>query len=368
MTDTGPKVRDFTATERGLQVAVETSPVYELLLSMFVWGNKDQSAEYETGSTFFERVEAGIPPELAEELNAMVGCGEIWLALVGLAQARNTSHSVAEFLADLETIDPITLRTALVEGACTEAGQDKLQAEAAARGDKAAVEAILEGKHDDPGFRNLLEAEPIDTRRQIIDLVKGVNVAQESSISDALPALDRDADEKRSLARSMEPEKLVETATNGVTFKTQPHITGILLIPSKIIRPWTVIIEHEGMQIFAYSVSDEHLNADPDAPPNYLVDLYKALGDDRRLRMLSMLAEGNMGLMEIAERVDVAKSTAHHHLGILRRAGLVRVTVGDAKSYSLRRDRVPEAARLLDAYLTTPAEASSVSSPDPSRS
>ncbi len=85
--------------------------------------------------------------------------------------------------------------------------------------------------------------------------------------------------------------------------------------------------------------------------------LYKALGDERRLRMLSILNEGDAGLMEIAERVDLAKSTTHHHLRILRSAGLVRVTVGENKSYSLRREGVPEAARLLDAYLTTPAAA-----------
>jgi DNA-binding transcriptional ArsR family regulator len=152
----------------------------------------------------------------------------------------------------------------------------------------------------------------------------------------------------------MDAPKLVETATNGVTFKVQPQITGVVLIPSKIIRPWTVIIEHEGLRIFAYSVGDEHLLADPDAPPSYLVDLYKALGDERRLRMLSILSEGDAGLMEIAERVELAKSTAHHHLRILRSAGLVRVTVGETKSYSLRREGLPEAARLLDAYLTTP--------------
>ncbi len=152
----------------------------------------------------------------------------------------------------------------------------------------------------------------------------------------------------------MGPPALVEAATNGVTFKMQPQITGVMLIPSKIIRPWTVIMEHEGLGIFAYSVSDEHLMADADAPPSYLVDLFKALGDERRLRILGILSEGEAALMDIAERLDLAKSTAHHHLRILRTAGLVRVTVGDSKGYSLRRDQIPETARLLDAYLTTP--------------
>ena len=41
--------------------------------------------------------------------------------------------------------------------------------------------------------------------------------------------------------------------------------------------------------------------------------------------MLAILSEGDAGLMDIAERVDLAKSTTHHHLRILRTAGLVRV-------------------------------------------
>ena len=155
----------------------------------------------------------------------------------------------------------------------------------------------------------------------------------------------------------MKAPRLVETTTNGVTFEMQADMTGVLLIPSKIIRPWTVMSDHDGMQIFAYSVADEHLHADPDAPPSYLVELYKALADARRLKMLAFLAETPRSLMEVAEHVDLAKSTAHHHLRILRSAGLVRVTVGKTKDYSLRTDRVPEAQRLLDAYLTTPAQA-----------
>ena len=131
-----------------------------------------------------------------------------------------------------------------------------------------------------------------------------------------------------------------------------------LLRAARLLRP-----QRRGRQIF-YSVADEHLLADPDAPPSYLVDLYKALGDERRLRMLAILGEGDAGLMEIADRVDLAKSTTHHHLRILRSAGLVRVTVGENKSYSLRREGGPEAARLLDAYLMTPAAAAAASEPE----
>jgi DNA-binding transcriptional ArsR family regulator len=352
-----PKVRDFTASDRALEVAVETAPIYELLLSLFVWGSKSDSNEYEYGSSFFEQLEVDIPENLTAEMAEMVGCGELWLSLIGLAHETDGITTAPHLLRHLESMDPIALRRVLIDGTCSRTDITDERAAAAAAGDPAAIAAVVKSQHIDTGFQSLLESDAEETRRRVIAMLAGVNAALEASISDSMPALRRDADEKRSLAGSMDPQQLVETATNGVTFEPQPHIESIVLIPSKIIRPWTVIIEHMGLRIFAYSVSDEHLQADPDAPPSYLVDLYKALGDERRLRILAMLAEGDHGLMEIAERIDLAKSTAHHHLRILRSAGLVRVTVGAKKDYSLRRHRVPEAARLLDAYLTTPAEA-----------
>jgi DNA-binding transcriptional ArsR family regulator len=352
-----PKVRDFTTTEQALSVVVEASSVYETLLSLFVWGNKNESAEYEADSTFFEQFESDIRESAAKELVAMVGSGELWLPLVGLAHATGMTGSVATFLEHLDGMDPVELRSVIIGGACAHYNLGREDADAAAAGDLEAIEKVVSLKYVSSGLESLIRDQARNTKSRLIALLTAVNEALGASISVSVPALRRDADEKRSLGRSMDAPKLVETATNGVTFKMQPQITGVVLIPSKIIRPWTVIIEHEGLRIFAYSVSDEHLNADPDAPPSYLVELYKSLGDERRLRMLAMLADGDMGLMEIAERVDLAKSTTHHHLRILRSAGLVRVTLGESKSYSLRREGVPEAARLLDAYLTTPAAA-----------
>lgn len=357
MSADSPKVRDFTTAAQSLSVVIEASSVYETLLSLFVWGGKNEAGEFEVDSTFFEQLENSIRESAADELTAMVGSGEFWLPLVGLAHSSGTAGSMARFLEHLEGMDPIELKSAIIGGACAHHDLAREDADAAAAGDPDAIEKVVSLKYVSAGLESLIRVQAKDTKSRVIALLTAVNEALGSSISDSLRALRRDADEKRALGRSMDAPKLVETATNGVTFKVQPQITGVVLIPSKIIRPWTVIIEHEGLRIFAYSVSDEHLNADPDAPPSYLVELYKALGDERRLRMLAMLSEGDLGLMEIAERVDLAKSTAHHHLRILRSAGLVRVTVGENKSYSLRQEGVPEAARLLDAYLTSPAAA-----------
>jgi DNA-binding IclR family transcriptional regulator len=64
-----------------------------------------------------------------------------------------------------------------------------------------------------------------------------------------------------------------------------------------------------------------------------------------------MLARGPAGLPELAEAVGLAKSTTHHHMVVLRSAGLVRTTAEPEARYSLRRDIVPEASTLLSAFL-----------------
>ena len=73
--------------------------------------------------------------------------------------------------------------------------------------------------------------------------------------------------------------------------------------------------------------------------------------------MLRALANSGATLQELADRFGLPKSTAHHHLAILRSAGLVRVTSDETHRYSVRRDVIPEAAGLLDAYLGETKEA-----------
>lgn len=357
MNGNAPKVRDYSSQERTIPVIVEASPVYELLLSLFAYGSKNDWADYECGSMFFEQFQETLPALPAGRFTELAECGEVWLPLVSVAHDASVTASVDEFVGYLSEMDPIALRWAIVSDHHTKDDLAEADRDAAIAGDPETIKRLVDDDKFCEGLGNLLLSDPHESHRFIIDTITAVNQMLATSISDLLPALRRDADEKRALSRTMGPPALVEAATNGVTFKMQHQITGVLLIPSKIIRPWTVILEHEGLSIFAYSVSDEHLMADPDAPPSYLVDLFKALGDERRLRILGILSEGEAALMEIAERLDLAKSTAHHHLRILRAAGLVRVTVGDSKGYSLRRDQIPETARLLDAYLTTPEAA-----------
>jgi DNA-binding transcriptional ArsR family regulator len=76
-------------------------------------------------------------------------------------------------------------------------------------------------------------------------------------------------------------------------------------------------------------------------------------GDEGRLKLLRRLSSGPISLSEATAELDVAKATAHHHLSILRQAGLVvdRWRGRGSRATALREDPAEAAADLLAAYL-----------------
>src|SRR5205085_10077849 len=160
-----------------------------------------------------------------------------------------------------------------------------------------------------------------------------------------------DAEAKRAMSVTMTPEALMEAASNGLEYAPQAWIRSVLLVPHVAMRPWNVLCSQDDVFILGYPVADESLGSDATAPPPALLRLHKALANGKRLRMLKMLARGSATLLELADGVGVAKSTAHHHLVILRAAGLVRVTAEEVSRYTLRRDVLPEASAMLEAFI-----------------
>jgi DNA-binding transcriptional ArsR family regulator len=70
--------------------------------------------------------------------------------------------------------------------------------------------------------------------------------------------------------------------------------------------------------------------------------------------------------MELADAFGVAKTTMHHHMIILRSAGLVSVGVG-SKRYRLRHETVPDVGALLSGYLGAAIPPSAASGPPAAR-
>jgi ArsR family transcriptional regulator len=78
-----------------------------------------------------------------------------------------------------------------------------------------------------------------------------------------------------------------------------------------------------------------------------LADLFKALSDETRLRIYSLLTKAELCVCEIEDMLNLSQSLVSNHLAVLRRAGLVKARrdAEDARWIFYRAD--PEAAAAL---------------------
>jgi len=82
-------------------------------------------------------------------------------------------------------------------------------------------------------------------------------------------------------------------------------------------------------------------------------DVFNAVGDETRRRILDALAAGDAPVGDLAERLRLSQPQASKHLRVLRDVGLVEAHVtGRRRVYCLR----PEALRPLGTWLDTLTE------------
>ena len=290
MTVTNPRVRDFTAGQR-LHVEVAAGEAFELLLALYALGDEEEDADFEIGAEWFAGVRERAGDELLERI-ATYGDWSVWIALLGEVYGMGAPFTADRLIAHLEGMEPVALRTALLEvGSCYAEMtlSDEHRAELAA-GDTTVIGEAGDWCAKCPGLVELMQLPVEETRATLAGLLRDFAAAG------PLPAgvagtLRRDAEHKESLARRMDPERLIEKATNGITVAAQPGLDGVVLVPSVVLRPWAIIAERGTTRIICYSVDEEILGSDPDAPPTWLVQFYKALGDERRLTILKRLGD-----------------------------------------------------------------------------
>jgi DNA-binding transcriptional ArsR family regulator len=165
--------------------------------------------------------------------------------------------------------------------------------------------------------------------------------------------LDREVASRRMEDAVRDPIGFIERVTNGIRLVPEQRIRRVILAPSYFGRPYNSLTKAGDTQIICYPIADSSLGAaDRLAPPAATVRLYRALGDESRLRILRYLAEQDRYLTEIANELELSKPTIKHHLAQLRAAGLVTlIEQGNLTYYSLRHDRAEEAGVELRAYL-----------------
>jgi DNA-binding transcriptional ArsR family regulator len=175
-----------------------------------------------------------------------------------------------------------------------------------------------------------------------------------------LAAIGRAAAAQRATSTRDSAKAVIEEVTNGLDYEIPLGVTRVILVPSVVVRPLSLIDQHRDALVVFYGMADEFIDSDPEAPPSWLVKTYKALSDERRLRILRRLSEGETTLDELTDLLGLSKSTVHHHMSVLRAAGLVRVRISgskaeakESKTYALRTQALNQAGVFLDTYVNT---------------
>jgi DNA-binding transcriptional ArsR family regulator len=257
---------------------------------------------------------------------------ELWLHLLGLALERPD-----DIVAAVRATSPLELRRHLA-GVHVPAWRELVgtQAlEATARGDDGLLDhdRYYAGRAR-PSLELLLPLSAAETKRRVLTALERYRA--ELLDAAAVAELEREAAAKQRLGA--DPVELIALAAPGYRYEPEPGLPDVVLVPHRAARPWLLLCQHGRTRIICYPLSS------PQAAEDRLVALGRALGDEHRVRMLTRLREGDATLAELAQIGDVARSTAHHHLGLLRVAGLVEMR-GNARGYAF--SLLPEARRLL---------------------
>ncbi len=355
-------------------VKIDPSPAYELLQSIAVVFSDQDAGTYEVGEPWLAEARERAGEELLGRIREVtLGDGDTFVNLIGLVYDTPAPRDVPAFLAHLRETDANEIRLHLVGFYARETRRMTPPSviRSAIAGDPSARDEFLRTSHP--------EWEPwTDYLSRVLDLDGETFKAELVAVLEAwservwkpesltiMPIITRDADAKREMQRELPMDRFITSATNGVEFAPRPGIDRVVMIPSFVNRPLVTYNEFGEVLLIVYPVADESVTADADAPPLRLVRLSKALGDEKRLRILRALAEGEKSLMELADMFGVPKTSMHHHMIVLRSAGLVAVGVGQ-KRYRLRSETVPDLGALLGGYLGAVSSPSAASgSPAP---
>ncbi|MBP1704847.1 MAG: hypothetical protein H6Q36_586 [Chloroflexi bacterium] len=164
--------------------------------------------------------------------------------------------------------------------------------------------------------------------------------------------IEHDAAARRDDLARLDAFEFVERTSGGVRWAPQERVRRVVMAPSYFSRPYNFLFAGQDWRMLCYPITDAALEGDASAVPAATIRLFRALGDESRLRILRFLADGDLYLTEIAERMGLSKPTVAHHLAHLRAAGLVTITeTGGMTYYSLRRDRLDGVDEGLRRYL-----------------
>jgi hypothetical protein len=349
-----PRLRQTVSAPPPFAATLESGTGYEALLGLSMFTGDEPQESYEVGKAWFARARAAASPELRTALKKLMGTdGPRWFLLLGMVHEAGGAHDVERLLMQLRATPPVDVLLALIGGRLpalrTTEGQTLVKAALAGQAKAGVALAARDHGSDAKTIKALIRLGAKEVQRLAIEVVTRWYREVFKPMGDNAGALAADVTAKTRVARRMSPHQLVDFATGGITYEGEAGIDRVLLVPSIVTRPWITISDWDSTKVICYQAARAGATAAGE-PGRDLVLMYRALGDETRLRLLRELAAGDRRLTELVQSLGLSKSTLHGHLSVLRTAGLIRLSIGAEKRYGLR-PGLPDLNRLLGDYM-----------------
>lgn len=349
--DVGMNILDYSNPSReGYSIEFKHSLLWEAALGIAAITHKKINHSL-TEQVFFAPINQDIvSSQLKMELDT-VHTRNTWKALLQLLHHLD-DHSLDSFQSFVHSLEEAELRKKCLPYLNQELEDTVTKA---AKGDLGAIKSIASAnKHISfmPDYIMYLCTTEIDPlKKHLISVMTGwfeeILKPKQHSLEDML---NRDIKSKKAKQRTYSHmDEFVAYVTDGIDYSPEPYVTKVVLIPHFSYRPWTIVADLKGVKVFYYPIANASIApGDPLIPDKKLALLYKALGDEARLKMVKLLFSGDKSLQELASLLDMPKSTLHHHLTQLRSARLVLTS---KSKYSLNKTKLMDINRGLTDYL-----------------
>jgi DNA-binding transcriptional ArsR family regulator len=333
---------------------VEWGEAYEALLALAMFTGDEPEDSYEVGRDWFKQARRRASPRLKEALKQLLdGSGARWFLLLGLVHELGGRRDQAGLLDGVRQQSATEVLLELVGGRLPrlrlETGRRLVGRVVAGDLTAASEMAALTHPRQQVVIERLAALGPDKAKALTLEILeRWRDEVFEADREAWVESIRADAEARSQLAARLNPEQLIERVTGGITYQGEAGIDQVLLIPTAASRPWIVICEWDSTKLFCYRAAT---HPQDDLKERDLAAVYRALSDETRLRILRQLTAGDQRIADLASELGLAKSTIHSHLAILRRSGLVRLTIGAEKLYGLRPAK-PNLNELLEDYLS----------------
>jgi len=154
----------------------------------------------------------------------------------------------------------------------------------------------------------------------------------------------------KAYAEGKDSEGYLEAVTGGLVMEPELGIKEVRLFPTIHLSPFFTSQVYGQLAIACYPLNVWKTPEEQETA--LLVNMGKALADERRISILRYLADGKKSFGDIASMLGTTKGTIHHHLLFLKAARMVRLyETGDRNSYGYYETR-PIIADKLHALLS----------------